>query len=423
MDFNLYQYKALAQAAFTYPAIDIHTHPLLSEVHKDDFPFEGLLSEAQGSAVTEDAIHTVACYRATRQLSRLLHCENYWESVKQKRQSLNYEDLCKVSFLSTGIQCFLLDDGLDGQGLCEGLRWHDRFSTSPSKRIVRIETLAQDILKTHIPNHLPVSLNTASYLLSVFSTAFDDALKYAASDPVVAGFKSIACYRTGLDVSPSIASLEEIETALMGVMSRYVETTQLRLADKPFNDYIVRLTMEVSGKCGKPVQFHTGLGDADISLVRSSPAHLQPLIEAYPSTPVVLLHASYPYTREAGYLASVYKNVYLDFGEIFPFVSKTGQKGTLRQVLELCPTNKILWSTDGHWWPETYYLGTVQAREVLYEVLAESIRDGEVSEDQAVGIIRRALFQNSNRLYKLGLEPDINLGLKAANMRMNNNSN
>ncbi|KAL5511926.1 hypothetical protein ACEPAH_5144 [Sanghuangporus vaninii] len=422
MDFNLCQYKGLAQAAFTYPVIDNHTHPLLSEVHKDDFAFEGILSEAQGSAVTEDAIHTVACYRATRQLSRLLHCENYWEPVKQKRQSLNYEDLCKASLLSTGIQCFLLDDGLDGQGLCESLRWHDRFSTSPSKRIVRIETLAQDILKTHIPNHLPVSLNTASYLLSVFSTAFDDALKHAASDPLVAGFKSIACYRTGLDVSPMIAPLEEIETALMGVMSRYVETTQLRLADKPFNDYIVRLTMEVSGKCGKPVQFHTGLGDADISLVRSSPAHLQPLIEAYPSTPVVLLHASYPYTREAGYLASVYKNVYLDFGEIFPFVSKTGQKSTLRQVLELCPTNKILWSTDGHWWPETYYLGTVQAREVLYEVLAESIRDGEVSEDQAVGIIRRALFGNSNRLYKLGLEPDIDLGLKAANMRMNNNN-
>ena len=93
------------------------------------------------------------------------------------------------------------------------------------------------------------------------------------------------------------------------------------------------------------VQFHTGLGDADISLARSSPAYLQPLLDAYPSTPVVLLHASYPFTREAGYLASVYKNVYLDFGEIFPMVSKTGQKDTLRQVLELCPTNKILWSS------------------------------------------------------------------------------
>ena len=93
------------------------------------------------------------------------------------------------------------------------------------------------------------------------------------------------------------------------------------------------------------MQFHTGLGDADITLARSSPSHLQPLLEAFPDTPVVLLHASYPFTREAGYLAAVYKNVYLDFGEVFPFVSAAGQRNVVRQVLELCPTNKILWSS------------------------------------------------------------------------------
>lgn len=43
---------------------------------------------------------------------------------------------------------------------------------------------------------------------------------------------------------------------------------------------------------------------------------MQPLIERYPGTNFVILHASYPYTRDAGYLAAVYKNVYLDFGEV-----------------------------------------------------------------------------------------------------------
>lgn len=84
----------------------------------------------------------------------------------------------------------------------------------------------------------------------------------------------------------------------------------------------------------------------------------------------MLLHASYPFTREAGYLAAVYRNVFLDFGEVFPFVSAEGQRAVVRQVLELSPTTKIMWSTDGHWWPETYYLGTLQAREVLFEVSA-----------------------------------------------------
>jgi predicted TIM-barrel fold metal-dependent hydrolase len=60
----------------------------------------------------------------------------------------------------------------------------------------------------------------------------------------------------------------------------------------------------------------------------------------------VLLHSSYPYTRDAGYLASMYPNVYLDFGEIFPVLSPEGQRGVIRQILELCPTNKIMWSSE-----------------------------------------------------------------------------
>ena len=62
------------------------------------------------------------------------------------------------------------------------------------------------------------------------------------------------------------------------------------------------------------VQFHTGFGDNDIALALASPALLQPLIKAYPQVKFVLLHASYPFTREAGYLTSVYSNVFLDFG-------------------------------------------------------------------------------------------------------------
>lgn len=94
------------------------------------------------------------------------------------------------------------------------------------------------------------------------------------------------------------------------------------------------------------MQFHTGLGDNDITLTLSSPAHLQPLIKAYPGTKVVLLHSSYPFTKEAGYLTSVYDNVYLDFGEIFPFLSADGQRQVIREVLDLAPTTKIMWSSE-----------------------------------------------------------------------------
>jgi predicted TIM-barrel fold metal-dependent hydrolase len=91
-------------------------------------------------------------------------------------------------------------------------------------------------------------------------------------------------------------------------------------------------------------------------------------MENYSMVPFVLLHSAYPYTREAGYLATVYKHVYLDIGEVFPMVSRDGQKSILRQSLEIVPGSKLLYSTDGHWFPETFWLANKQFREVWLEV-------------------------------------------------------
>ena len=188
------------------------------------------------------------------------------------------------------------------------------------------------------------------------------AIQAAANDPEVVGFKSIVCYRTGLDVSPNVYA-DDTERTLMMVVLRYEMTKKLRLADKPLNDMIVVTTLRIAAQCGKPgmliqlrlcelasdmsgaVQFHTGLGDNDIILKLSSPSHMQPLIKAFPQSKFVLLHSSYPYTREAGYLTANYPNVWLDFGEVFPCLSAEGQRNVVRQVLELAPTSKILWSS------------------------------------------------------------------------------
>ena len=196
----------------------------------------------------------------------------------------------------------------------------------------------------------------------------------SAKDPSVAGFKSVVCYRTGLDVSAVPDPAAEAAALLrVGIYKQLQSNVPLRLADKPLNDLVVRTTLEVAAEYNKPgmvpflfpsdsvkcpflvrlltftplaVQFHTGLGDADITLTRASPAHLQPLIAANPRTTFVLLHASYPYMREGGYLTAVYKNVYFDIGEVFPAVSRSGQEALIRQVLELAPTNKIMWSSE-----------------------------------------------------------------------------
>ncbi|ORY68925.1 uncharacterized protein BCR38DRAFT_424747 [Pseudomassariella vexata] len=181
-----------------------------------------------------------------------------------------------------------------------------------------------------------------------------------------------------------------------------------RLQNLPLNHLFVHTTANLidtsSALHKKPIQFHTGLGDNDITLTKSSPAHLQQFISEYPSVPVVILHASYPWSREAGYLAAMYPNVYADIGEVFPFISRDGQEGVVKQILELCPWSKILWSTDGHWFPETYILATTQIRSVLKTVLGDYVRKNQLNEEQAVQLVRGILFTNSKKLYNLHLD-------------------
>src|SRR5687768_13216425 len=76
-----------------------------------------------------------------------------------------------------------------------------------------------------------------------------------------------------------------------------------------------------------------GFGDNDLDLLLANPLHLRPLIEKFPDVKIVLLHSSYPYTREAGYLVSVYNNVYVDFGLVFPQLSPAGQLNNLKQLV------------------------------------------------------------------------------------------
>jgi hypothetical protein len=140
-------FPALYAAALTQPAIDNHAHPLLRAEMRHKIPFEGVVSEAEGKALLEDAPQTLACFRATKQLARLYGLEDdnvTWEYIKGHRATLNYTELCKLCFKESGIECILIDDGLTGtESLAEEYKWHDKFISGKTKRIVRIEVVAE----------------------------------------------------------------------------------------------------------------------------------------------------------------------------------------------------------------------------------------------------------------------------------------
>lgn len=403
----------------TCPVIDNHAHNLLrlEQLRKSDFVT--ITTEAHGDAL-EDTPKSLAHIRAARQLRQLygLPADADWKSILQKRDQLLSEDPDALTRKCLeGTQTILVDDGLGSANDFESYDWHNKFTRSPCKRIVRIETIASAILAAlHQQGNLPIGIAIAdeeacSLAWVAFITAFEQAIISAIEDDEVVGFKSVVCYRTGLDIEIG-SDVEVTENGLASFSKHFLPTCEaraFRIEHKGMNDALVisackliAAAREQTGR-GKPLQFHTGLGDNDISLLGANPARLQPLIEEFSTVPIVLLHSSYPYTREAGYLATVFKNVYLDIGEVFPMVSRHGQEAIVRQALELTPTSKILWSTDGHLQAETYWLANVQGRQAIERVLVELVENEDLTCEQAVGVAKDVFFRNSNELYGLGL--------------------
>lgn len=84
-----------------------------------------------------------------------------------------------------------------------------------------------------------------------FIASFTAALATSAQDPEVAGFKSVVCYRTGLDVSLTQES-SDMDVALVTLALRYESLKKLRLESKPLNDFVVVTTLRIAAQYGKP---------------------------------------------------------------------------------------------------------------------------------------------------------------------------
>ncbi|KAI0430444.1 glutamine synthetase [Xylaria sp. FL1042] len=419
-------YELLNTVLETIPIIDNHAHPLLKSEFMSSHALLSIATEANGDALN-DTFSSLAHIRAVKQLAQILGCEQTWDavvsSIEQKRA---VSPQAWIQQCLDGIETILVDDGLGAPEQSEEYSWHNTFTRSKCRRIVRIESVAEDVIARHCleaqkaagqitdPEELSLLIEQHhNDILLEFRTEIERCL----ADPEVAGFKSIICYRGGLDIPTKDELLcftpeYKLEQLIQAHIKGKVDfVAKKRLQHRPINQLFVhetaRLISESTSTFKKPFQFHTGLGDNDIDLTKASPSFMQPFIREYPTVPIVILHASYPWTREAGYLAAMYSNVYADIGEVFPFISLQGQENVVKQILELCPWSKILWSTDGHLFPETYLLATIQVRSVLKTVLGGLVQNGELDEKQAVTLAQDILFTNSKNLYQLSVNTEL----------------
>ncbi|XP_026403304.1 protein fluG-like isoform X1 [Papaver somniferum] len=379
------EYEVIRETIEKMDIVDNHAHNLVSI--NSTFPFIKCFSEADGDALSF-APHTLSFKRSIRDIAELYGCEKTLNGIEEYRKSAGLESISSECFKAAKVSVLLIDDGLEFDKMHD-LEWHKSVAPVVA-RILRIEYFAEKILNDEIPNG-------SKWTLDLFTYIFATNMKSVANQ--VVGLKSIAAYRSGLEINPNV-SKKDAEEGLFEALSA---GKPIRIQNKSFIDYIFTCSLDIALSFDLPIQIHTGFGDKDLDLRLSNPLHLRAILDdkRYSKCNIVLLHASYPFSREASYLASVYPQVYLDFGLAVPKLSIHGMISSVKELLELAPTKKVVFSSDGYAFPETFYLGAKRAREVVASVLRDACDDGDLTISEAVEAAKDIFKNNAIQLYKL----------------------
>ncbi len=364
-------------------AIDQHAHNLLTPLAAECYPYPTAFTEGYDADIlNHHARHSLFYRRSLREIAQLLECEPAEEAILERRRQLGLEKLTQRCFEASKLKAIFLDDGFLPDEILP-LEWHQQFV--PVQRILRLEYLAENLMS---------EVDKFETFVERFRSEIDP------PPSGVVAFKSIAAYRSGLDIQ--LTPKEAGERSFYALKQKS-QNKLLGLDSKQLIDFLIMQALAIAAKYRMPVQFHTGFGDPDLDLRLANPVYMRPLLEdkRFRNVPIVLLHASYPHIQEAGYLASVYPQVYLDFGLAVPFLSVAGMRSTLQQLLELAPTSKLMYSSDAHNIPELYYLGAKWGREVLGQVLDGAIKDGDLTAKEAESVATAILCENAYAIHHI----------------------
>jgi predicted TIM-barrel fold metal-dependent hydrolase len=360
------------------PLIDDHAHPMLPPETAGREPFARYFTEAHDAeTVARHAPHTLFYRQALRELAAFLGCAADEEAVFAARAARPFAGYLRRLLMDAGVEAMLLDDGYPREGALS-VAETAAVSGVRAGRILRVERLLEDLIPAH---------DSVAALREALLDALD-----AARSAIVA-LKSISAYRSGLDIGRP--EQPAVERALREVRAAWGGTPG-RLAAKPLLDALVPVAAQWAAAHNLPVQFHTGFGDRDLDLRTANPLHLRPLLEdGRLSGPVVLLHAGYPYVREAAYLASVYPNVFVDISQATPLLAGPGLTRVLDDLLALAPVTKVLYGSDAWGVPDWFWLAARAARRALATALAW------LPADERRWAARRVLHDNAAELYRL----------------------
>ncbi len=371
------------------PVVDNHCHGiLLDQDFGDTDGWRGAFTESTEPGMVRDHVATTAFYgRLIRTLAGFLDCEPEEQAVFAARTGRDGLGLAAELLRSANIDTLLVDTGFPPPSDVLPVREFGDLGGCGAEPMLRLEVLMERLLEQNDS-------------LGGTEEALDAALDEVRARGYVA-LKSIAAYRTGLDIQEW--TRDEAEDSFRQYR-RDAEKGSARLVHKPLLDTLSHVAFAQAARQEVPVQFHVGYGDADTDLLLGNPLYLRGVLRRpdYRGMPVVLLHECYPYTRQGGYLAAVYENAYLDLSYGIPLLGYGEMLSFTRAALGVAPTSKLMYSSDGIGVPELHWISALDGRRVLGEVLGEMASHGELALHEAESAGEAILRTNARRLYGLG---------------------
>ncbi len=368
--------------------VDNHCHGILRSQNFDDLvSWRRAFTESADPGMPREHVASTAFYqRLIRTLAAFFDCEPEEEAVFAARAEIDATELTSELLRAANVEILLIDTGYPPPEEILPAGELAELADCRTEPMLRLETLMERLLREHD------SLGEAKEALAA---ALDDVRGQG-----YVALKSIVAYRTGLKVG------EWTEEAAEESFREYKLAAgegSARLTHKPLLDTLLHVAFAEAARQEVPVQFHVGYGDADTDLLLGNPLHLRAVLGRmeYRSMPVVLLHECYPYTREGGYLAAIYENVYLDLSYGIPLLGYGEMLTFTRQALGVAPISKLLYSSDGIGVPELHWMSAIDGRHVLGQALEDLVAYTELTIPEAEAAGEDVLRGNAIRLYRL----------------------
>jgi predicted TIM-barrel fold metal-dependent hydrolase len=365
--------------------VDNHCHSIEAVQQNEVAIFRSFFTESPDSQIQTHHVAETAFYRRLIRVMGSFYGVTTEEEVLRVREQQGVESLVNRLFNDAAIGGVVIDTGYPAPENAMDVKAFKTASGSDYVALLRLEVAFQKLITEH--GSYDDFLGAVHQLLSnVRSAGF-------------VGFKSIAAYRTGLQIQRW--SIKEAQDSFTQARKEFTSSGAVRLGHKPLLDTLLHLAFEAAAAQELPVQFHVGYGDPDVDLRKASPLELRSIFEepAYRAMPVVLLHSCWPYFREGAYLASVYGNAYLDLSYGIPFLSVGEMTSVTRAALGSAPFTKLMYSSDGVRVPELHWIGAHEGRRAIGTVLGELVADGDLSNDEARRAGEMILRDNARNLY------------------------